>query len=53
VLAACAGACGALAVRDLFARDLLARGTRLARALAYLVEDVVTLGRVGGDPGAA
>ena len=52
-LAACAGACGALAMRDLFAHDLLARGTRLARALADLVEVVVTLGREGRDPGAA
>ena len=52
-LAACAGACGALALRDLFARDLMARGTRLARALADLVEVVVTLGREGRDPGAA
>ena len=40
-------------MRDLFAHDLLARGTRLARALADLVEVVVTLGREGRDPGAA
>lgn len=53
VLAACAGVCAALALRDLFARDLLVRGTRLARALADLVEVVVTLGREGRDPGAA
>jgi tight adherence protein B len=53
VLAACAGVCAALALRDLFARDLLVRGTRLAWALADLVEVVVTLGREGRDPGAA
>jgi tight adherence protein B len=52
-LAGCAGACGALALRDLFGRDLVARGTHLARALADLVEVVVTLGREGRDPGAA
>ena len=53
VLAACAGVCAALALRDLFARDLLVRGARLARGLADLVEVVVTLGREGRDPGAA
>jgi tight adherence protein B len=52
-LAGCAGVCAALALRDLFARDLLVRGTRLARALADLVDVVVTLGREGRDPGAA
>ena len=53
VFAACAGVCAALALRDLFARDLLVRGARLARGLADLVEVVVTLGREGRDPGAA
>ena len=53
VLAACAGVCAALALRDLFARDLLVRGARLARGLADVVEVVVTLGREGRDPGAA
>ena len=52
-LAALAGVAGALAARDLLGRDLLARGTGVARAVAGLVDVVVTLGREGRDPGAA
>jgi tight adherence protein B len=52
-LAACAGIAAALAARDLLGRDLLARGPAVARALAALVDVVVTLGREGRDPGAA
>jgi tight adherence protein B len=52
-LAALAGVAGALALRDLFGRGVLAGGTGAARALAGLVEAVVTLGREGRAPGAA
>jgi tight adherence protein B len=52
-LAALAGMAGALALRDLLGRDLLARGTGVAHGLAGLVDVVVTLGREGRDPGAA
>jgi len=51
--ASIAGIAGALALRDLLGGGLLARGTGIARALAALVEVVVTLGREGRDPGAA
>lgn len=52
-LAGLAAVSAALALRDLLAPMLVARGTRLARAVAALVEVVVTLGREGRDPGAA
>jgi tight adherence protein B len=52
-LAAFAGMAAALAARDLLGGDLLDRSTRIARALAGLVDVVVTLGREGRDPGAA
>jgi tight adherence protein B len=52
-LGALAGIAAALAARDLLGRDLLTGGTGLARALAGLVDVVVTLGREGRDPGAA
>jgi tight adherence protein B len=52
-LSALAGIAAALAVRDLLGGDLLTRGTVLARALAGLVDVVVTLGREGRAPGAA
>jgi tight adherence protein B len=52
-LAGLAAATGALALHDLLADALVARGTRFARALSALVEVVVTLGREGRDPGAA
>jgi tight adherence protein B len=52
-LAALAGIAAVLAARDLLGRDLLTRGTVIARALAGLVDVVVTLGREGRDPGAA
>ena len=52
-LAALAGFCAALAARDLLARELAARGTRLARGVAGLVDAVVTVGREGRDPGVA
>lgn len=51
-LALTAGAAAALAVRDLLGAGALARGTGVARALARLVDSVVTLGREGRDPGA-
>jgi tight adherence protein B len=52
-LASLAGVACGLGVRDLLGRDLLARGTVVARGLAALVDAVVTLGREGRDPGAA
>jgi tight adherence protein B len=52
-LAAIAGMAGALAAHDLVGRGLVARSTGFARALAGLVDVVVTLGREGRDPGAA
>ena len=52
-LAALAGVSGVLAIRDLLGRGLLARGADVARALAGLVDVVVTLGCEGRDPGAA
>jgi tight adherence protein B len=52
-LASLAGIAAALALHDLLGEALLVRGTRVARALAALVEVVVTLGREGRDPGAA
>ena len=51
-LALAAGAAGVLAARDLFADVLVARGAGAARALARLVDVVVTLGREGREPGA-
>jgi len=52
-LAGLAAAAGVLALQDLAAHALVVRGTRAARALAALVDVVVTLGREGRDPGAA
>jgi tight adherence protein B len=52
-LAGLAVAAGALALHDLLADALVARGTRFARGLAALVDVVITLGREGRDPGAA
>jgi tight adherence protein B len=52
-LAALAGIAGALALRDLLGRGVLAGGTGAARALAGLVDAVVTLGSEGRAPGAA
>ena len=52
-LAGLAAIAAALAARDLVGHHLVARGTGLARALAGLVDAVVTLGREGRDPGAA
>jgi tight adherence protein B len=52
-LAALAGVAGALGLRDLCGRGALDRGTGAARALAGLVDAVVTLGREGRAPGAA
>jgi tight adherence protein B len=52
-LAALAGVAGALALRDLVGPGVLAGGTGAARALAGLVDAVVTLGREGRAPGAA
>ena len=52
-LAALSGLAAALAVCDLLGRTLVARGTGAARALAGLVDAVVTLGREGRAPGAA
>jgi tight adherence protein B len=57
-LAALGAAAGVLALRDLLrggllGRGLLTRGTGVARALAGLVDAVVTVGREGRDPGAA
>jgi tight adherence protein B len=53
LLAGLAVAAAALALHDLVAHVLVARGTRLARGLAALVDVVITLGREGRDPGAA
>ncbi len=53
MLAALGGLAAALAAHDLLGRGLLARGTGAARALAALVDVVVTLGREGRAPGAA
>jgi tight adherence protein B len=52
-LAGLAAAAGAVAFHDLLAHALVVRGTRAARALAALVDVVITLGREGRDPGAA
>jgi tight adherence protein B len=52
-LAALAGVAGVIALRDLLDPGLLARGTGAARAVAALVDAVVTLGREGRAPGAA
>jgi tight adherence protein B len=51
ILAALAGAAGALAVWDLLGPGAVARGTGAVRGLAGLVDAVVTLGREGRDPG--
>lgn len=52
-LAALAGVAGVIGLRDLLDPGLLARGTGAARAVAALVDAVVTLGREGRAPGAA
>jgi tight adherence protein B len=52
-LAGLAAAAAVLALHDLVAHALVVRGTRFARALAALVDVVITLGREGRDPGAA
>jgi tight adherence protein B len=52
LLALAAGIAGALAGRDLLGAGALAHGAGAARALAGLVDSVVTLGREGRDPGA-
>jgi tight adherence protein B len=51
VLAAVAGAAGALAVWDLLAPGVVSKGAGAVRGLAGLVDVVVTLGREGRDPG--